>query len=66
MKKSELNPFGRTQKESSHELDGQAPFHRRCSVDSTGLKVYGEGEWKVRQHGVSPVPAALVQAKRRT
>ncbi|MCY4434963.1 MAG: IS5 family transposase [bacterium] len=31
---------------------------RRCSdqpmhlvVDSTGLKVYGEGEWKVRQHG---------------
>lgn len=21
--------------------------------DSTGLKVYGEGEWKVRQHGVS-------------
>jgi len=22
-------------------------------IDSTGLKVYGEGEWKVRQHGVS-------------
>lgn len=22
-------------------------------VDSTGLKVYGEGEWKVRQHGIS-------------
>ena len=22
-------------------------------VDSTGLKVYGEGEWKVRQHGWS-------------
>ena len=22
-------------------------------VDSTGLKVYGEGEWKVRSHGVS-------------
>jgi Transposase DDE domain len=21
-------------------------------IDSTGLKVYGEGEWKVRQHGV--------------
>ncbi len=20
-------------------------------VDSTGLKVYGEGEWKVRKHG---------------
>lgn len=22
-------------------------------VDSTGLKVFGEGEWKVRQHGIS-------------
>ena len=22
-------------------------------LDSTGLKVYGEGEWKVRKHGVS-------------
>ena len=22
------------------------------AVDSTGVKVYGEGEWKVRQHGV--------------
>ncbi|KAF1017951.1 MAG: hypothetical protein E5299_00210 [Burkholderia gladioli] len=22
-------------------------------VGSTGLKVYGEGEWKVRQHGYS-------------
>jgi Transposase DDE domain len=28
-----------------------APLH--IVVDSTGLKVYGEGEWKVRQHGVS-------------
>lgn len=23
------------------------------AVDSTGIKVYGEGEWKTRQHGVS-------------
>ncbi len=23
------------------------------AIDSTGLKVYGEGEWKVRQHGTS-------------
>lgn len=22
-------------------------------VDSTGIKVYGEGEWKIRQHGIS-------------
>jgi IS5 family transposase len=37
--------------------------HRLCKLshkrptdivfDSTGLKVYGEGEWKVRQHGIS-------------
>lgn len=26
------------------------PLH--VVVDSTGLKVYGEGEWKVRQHGI--------------
>jgi hypothetical protein len=25
---------------------------RHWFVDSAGLKVYGEGEWKVRQHGV--------------
>lgn len=31
-----------------------APGEKRIVVlDSTGLKVYGEGEWKVRQHGVS-------------
>ncbi len=33
------------------------PKHARGAidivVDSSGLKVYGEGEWKVRQHGVS-------------
>jgi hypothetical protein len=23
------------------------------AIDSTGIKIYGEGEWKVRQHGVS-------------
>ncbi|MGU8077194.1 IS5 family transposase [Burkholderia pyrrocinia] len=28
-----------------------APIH--LVVDSTGVKVYGEGEWKVRQHGYS-------------
>ena len=26
---------------------------RHIVVDSTGLKVYGEGEWKTRQHGIS-------------
>lgn len=27
------------------------PIH--IAIDSSGLKVYGEGEWKVRQHGTS-------------
>lgn len=26
---------------------------RHIVLDSTGLKVYGEGEWKVRKHGIS-------------
>lgn len=30
-------------------LKKQEPLH--VVVDSTGIKVYGEGEWKVRQHG---------------
>lgn len=28
--------------------------HRRIVIDSSGLKVYGEGEWKQRQHGTRP------------
>lgn len=31
---------------------GPAEGPRHVVVDSTGLKVFGEGEWKVRQHGV--------------
>jgi hypothetical protein len=30
---------------------GQVQGAKHIVVDSTGLKVYGEGEWKVRQHG---------------
>ena len=29
----------------------KGPIH--AVLDSTGLKVYGEGEWEVRQHGYS-------------
>lgn len=32
-------------------VEGDGPRH--VVVDSTGIKVYGEGEWKVRQHGYS-------------
>jgi hypothetical protein len=34
-------------------------------VDSTGLKVYGEGEWKVRQHGSTKRRTVCVQAVER-
>lgn len=32
-------------------VQNSEPIH--LVLDSTGLKIYGEGEWKVRQHGVS-------------
>jgi Transposase DDE domain len=40
------------------QLDVKLPVRgwqkaRHVVVDSTGVKVYGEGEWKVRQHGYS-------------
>lgn len=44
--------WSRRQADLSVELPPQRtdqPLH--LVVDSTGLKVYGEGEWKVRQHG---------------
>ena len=38
-------------------LDVQLPKKQTTSlyivVDSTGLKIYGEGEWKTRKHGIS-------------
>lgn len=44
---------------SRRSQDLQVPLPKTASpsldivMDSTGLKVYGEGEWKVRMHGVS-------------
>lgn len=40
------------------QLEVTLPRHAKSAalhvvVDATGLKVYGEGEWKVRQHGYS-------------
>lgn len=35
----------------SREILNKEPLH--VVIDSTGLKVYGEGEWKVRIHGYS-------------
>ncbi|MFZ9594949.1 MAG: transposase [Bdellovibrionia bacterium] len=35
----------------SRDLAGKKDVH--VVVDSTGLKIFGEGEWKVRTHGHS-------------
>jgi len=35
------------------KLPRKASGHLNLVLDSTGLKVYGEGEWKVRKHGYS-------------
>lgn len=54
-----VNLFARKKKSEEQKSDEkkaqEAPRH--IVIDSTGLKVYGEGEWKQRQHG---------KAKRRT
>ncbi|MFP5043122.1 IS5 family transposase [Parasediminibacterium sp. JCM 36343] len=35
------------------QLVGDSKKATDIAIDSTGLKVYGEGEWKVRKHGAS-------------
>jgi hypothetical protein len=37
----------------SHSGSGALENNMHILIDSTGLKVYGEGEWKQRQHGKS-------------
>lgn len=37
----------------NHSVQGSHPIFYYNVVDSTGLKVFGEGEWKVRKHGYS-------------
>jgi hypothetical protein len=43
----------RRQKEVKNAMSGRKIFngHVNVIVDSTGIKVFGEGEWKVRRHG---------------
>lgn len=38
---------------SDPSVEQATPEARHIVIDSTGLKVYGEGEWKQRQHGKS-------------
>lgn len=39
--------------EEIKRLTREIPYAAHIAIDSTGLKVYGEGEWKARVHGVS-------------
>lgn len=43
--------INRRHKDLHMEVKGSAKQHKYLVIDSTGAKVYGEGEWKVRQHG---------------
>ena len=46
--------LSRRQSGLSIELKARATEScRHIAIDSTGIKVYGEGEWKVRKHGYS-------------
>jgi len=45
--------LSRRGKELKVKLPKNAHQNLNIVMDSTGLKIYGEGEWKVRQHGVS-------------
>ena len=47
---STLSRRARTLKVALDPIASKGPLN--LALDSTGLKVYGEGEWKVRQHGI--------------
>lgn len=54
LKIPDYTTFSRRQKDLKVELPSrQTNGGIHVVLDSTGLKVYGEGEWKVRQHGIS-------------
>ncbi len=49
-----LSPYGVIKIKSLGYISIKTPTRGEIShlvIDSTGLKVFGEGEWKVRQHG---------------
>ena len=49
----DYSTLSRRGKNLAIELPQSAGQVRHIVMDSTGLKVYGEGEWKVRKHGKS-------------
>lgn len=49
----DYSTLSRRSKKLSVVLPKQAKGPLHIVLDSTGLKIYGEGEWKVRQHGYS-------------
>jgi|688.fasta_scaffold358728_2 hypothetical protein len=48
---SQISRRAKSLQKALKKLSNQRPCH--IVFDSTGLKVYGEGEWKVRKHGWS-------------
>ena len=58
MKKNIKQPNYTTVSRRSHTIKIKLPKIKKnkniiVAIDSTGLKIFGEGEWKVRQHGCS-------------
>jgi IS5 family transposase len=45
--------INRRRRKLNIKVEGTITGKKFILIDSTGLKVYGEGEWKVRQHGFS-------------
>jgi len=48
---SQINRRAKTLKIKAYKVPKSGPV--TIAIDSTGLKIYGEGEWKVRKHGYS-------------
>lgn len=48
----DYSTMSRRQKDLNIKMRGNNKSISHIVIDSTGLKVYGEGEWKVRKHGV--------------
>ncbi|MBE7170048.1 MAG: IS5 family transposase [Williamsia sp.] len=53
VKVPDYSVINRRHKRLHPEVKGTAGPDKYIVIDSTGAKVYGEGEWKVRQHGWS-------------
>ena len=53
IKVPDYSTMSRRQKDLKIKINSSKKVISHIVIDSTGLKVYGEGEWKVRKHGIS-------------